>query len=495
MKLFQTIMLCFLAVMVVGCTQDFEIEQNQNLVNQTISDENKEEVIKSISENEVNGNEISFEENEIELNNLKENKEDQKNEVQSLSFNDLNDIVTVELNKEYSLNIQRNDLSYTYSFYVTEKEGSYTVIINGIEIPKDTLSIYFLVDDKEVQFEKIDDNTVSMSFTTSVQEKENEIPETEITIDVEIEIEDSYVELEWEDNIDNAKWYKVMHSSYDRNPTYPQDNAIGVIEFGKDQEFKHWNPNKGLNYYRISVVLLDDSVMHSEVIEINFEGEMEEEKEENSIQCEGPYKVLTQDNRCVWSCSQGTQPNDETNTCECKEGYEKTQTDDFGRKICEKKEDPNYMSLTDSFNFWSDQSSHNYQTFGTTGSGAYVCDGEISYSDFNYQQEPREDFNSLRLSGCNSSTGSVYLELQVKENSSEIKLMLKEAFGNRDFKLEIEGDDFGLFKSGSRCIDEYYYFDEMEEYTEDGILEILISDGVEYSCAGDPQLSYLEVYS
>ena len=78
MKLFQTIMLCFLVVMVVGCTQDFEIEQNQNLVNQTISDENKEEVIRSISENEVNGNEISLEENEIELNNLKENKEDQK---------------------------------------------------------------------------------------------------------------------------------------------------------------------------------------------------------------------------------------------------------------------------------------------------------------------------------------------------------------------------------------------------------------------------------
>lgn len=141
MKLFQTIMLCFLVVILVGCTQDFEIEQNQNLVNQTISDENKEEVIKSISENEANGTEISFEENEIELNNLKENKEDQKNEVQTLSFNDLNDIVTVELNKEYSLNIQRNDLSYTYSFYVTEKEGSYTVIINGIEIPKDTLSI------------------------------------------------------------------------------------------------------------------------------------------------------------------------------------------------------------------------------------------------------------------------------------------------------------------------------------------------------------------
>lgn len=273
MKLFQTIMLCFLVVILVGCTQDFEIEQNQNLVNQTISDENKEEVIKSISENEANGTEISFEENEIELNNLKENKEDQKNEVQTLSFNDLNDIVTVELNKEYSLNIQRNDLSYTYSFYVTEKIGNYTVIINGIEIPKDTLSIYFLVDDKEVQFEKIDDNTVSMSFTTSVQEKGNEIPETEITINVEIEIEDSYVELEWEDNIDNAKWYKIMHSSYDKNPTYPQDNAIGVIEFGKDQEFKHWNPNEGKNYYRISIVLEDDSVIHSEVIEINFEAE------------------------------------------------------------------------------------------------------------------------------------------------------------------------------------------------------------------------------
>ncbi|MEC8339756.1 MAG: hypothetical protein VXZ40_03960 [Nanoarchaeota archaeon] len=271
MKIFQTIMLCLLVSIVVGCTQDFEIEQNQNIVNQPISDGNKEEVIESISENEIN--EILFEENEIELNNLRENKENQKEDIQTLSFNNLDDTVTFELNKEYNLNIQRNDLSYTYSFYVTGKEGNYTVIINGIEIPKDTLSIYFLVDDKEVVFEKIDGNTVSMSFTTIPHKKENEDPETKTSIELEIEIEDNYVELEWEDNINNVKWYKVMHSPYNNNPSYPKDNAIGVIEFGKDQEFKHWNPNEGINYYRISAVLLDDSVIHSEVIEINFEAE------------------------------------------------------------------------------------------------------------------------------------------------------------------------------------------------------------------------------
>ncbi|MEC8220425.1 MAG: hypothetical protein VX028_00015 [Nanoarchaeota archaeon] len=271
MKIFQTIMLCLLVSIVVGCTQDFEIEQNQNIVNQPISDGNKEEVIESISENEIN--EILFEENEIELNNLRENKENQKEDIQTLSFNNLDDTVTFELNKEYNLNIQRNDLSYTYSFYVTGKEGNYTVIINGIEIPKDTLSIYFLVDDKEVVFEKIDGNTVSMSFTTIPHKKENEDPETKTSIELEIEIEDNYVELEWEDNINNVKLYKVMHSPYNNNPSYPKDNAIGVIEFGKDQEFKHWNPNEGINYYRISAVLLDDSVIHSEVIEINFEAE------------------------------------------------------------------------------------------------------------------------------------------------------------------------------------------------------------------------------
>jgi hypothetical protein len=134
--------------------------------------------------------------------------------------------------------------------------------------------------------------------------------------------------------------------------------------------------------------------------------------------------------------------------------------------------------------------------FGTTGSGDYVCNEEEGMSDFEYQFEPREDFNSLRLSNCAvSEEGSVYLEFEVKENSNEVKLVLNEAVGYRDFNLEIDGVDFGNFESGARCIDEYYYFEDMEEYTEDGILEILISDGVEDSCSGDPQLSYLEVYS
>ena len=40
------------------------------------------------------------------------------------------------------------------------------------------------------------------------------------------------------------------------------------------------------------------------------------------------------DNRCVWSCSQGTTPNFESNECECQEGFEETGVDQGNRRVC-----------------------------------------------------------------------------------------------------------------------------------------------------------------
>jgi peptidoglycan hydrolase-like protein with peptidoglycan-binding domain len=50
--------------------------------------------------------------------------------------------------------------------------------------------------------------------------------------------------------------------------------------------------------------------------------------------CPAPYHVLTSDNRCVWSCSVGTTPNNATNECSCQSGLTQTGTDSFGRRTC-----------------------------------------------------------------------------------------------------------------------------------------------------------------
>ncbi len=48
-----------------------------------------------------------------------------------------------------------------------------------------------------------------------------------------------------------------------------------------------------------------------------------------------PYHVLTDDGRCVWSCSAGTSPNNQTGECSCRAGLTETGKDRSGRKICE----------------------------------------------------------------------------------------------------------------------------------------------------------------
>ena len=51
-------------------------------------------------------------------------------------------------------------------------------------------------------------------------------------------------------------------------------------------------------------------------------------------ECPGPYRAVAPDGRCVWSCSQGTQPDPATNECVCQSGLTETGQDQFGRRVC-----------------------------------------------------------------------------------------------------------------------------------------------------------------
>jgi len=50
--------------------------------------------------------------------------------------------------------------------------------------------------------------------------------------------------------------------------------------------------------------------------------------------CPAPYHGLIED-RCVWSCGVGTEPNHASYECQCKDGYvEMAEIDDIGRRVC-----------------------------------------------------------------------------------------------------------------------------------------------------------------
>ncbi|CAF2388729.1 unnamed protein product [Rotaria sp. Silwood2] len=69
--------------------------------------------------------------------------------------------------------------------------------------------------------------------------------------------------------------------------------------------------------------------------------------------CSKPYHVLTSDNRCVWSCGEGTQPDSTTNECVCQVGYYQTGTDQFGRRVCTICPTPYHVLTSDNRCVWS----------------------------------------------------------------------------------------------------------------------------------------------
>ncbi|UJR10329.1 hypothetical protein I4U23_014535 [Adineta vaga] len=71
------------------------------------------------------------------------------------------------------------------------------------------------------------------------------------------------------------------------------------------------------------------------------------------VACPGPYHVLTDDNRCVWSCSEGTTPDDNSNECICQSGLVETSTDQFGRRVCTTCPGPYHVLTDDNRCVWS----------------------------------------------------------------------------------------------------------------------------------------------
>jgi hypothetical protein len=152
----------------------------------------------------------------------------------------------------------------------------------------------------------------------------------------------------------------------------------------------------------------------------------------------------------------------------------------------------NEFVLTDEFNFVKDKYTHNYKVEGSTYIGAYACDGNRkvnTVTEDGYFEE------SLRLSNCAHGEGSVSVDMEVTPNTKEIKLELREAIGYREIEILIDGVKFDLYKTATSCNYKEFIFENIQNLTYDGKVNIKINDGVPDSCSGDPQLIDMKLYS
>jgi hypothetical protein len=157
------------------------------------------------------------------------------------------------------------------------------------------------------------------------------------------------------------------------------------------------------------------------------------------------------------------------------------------------KTDVKNFVLTDNFNFWEDQSSHNYKIDGVTFKGGYYCSGSKRINSV-YDDTTGADM-TLRLSNCAHGDGSVSLDMAVNPGADSIKLVVQESTGSSSFFVKIDGIDFGHYKLGFACEETELFFEGLSDVTADGVVNIELLEGVPESCDGDPQMTYLNIYS
>lgn len=106
-------------------------------------------------------------------------------------------------------------------------------------------------------------------------------------VELEVELEDGKVELDWNEYpYDDFMYYKVMHSDWNSEIKYPDEAAKYV---GENQEETSYilDLHGTENYYRITVVLEENRYIHSDIVEIDYEehDEMKDDYEEAKLEC------------------------------------------------------------------------------------------------------------------------------------------------------------------------------------------------------------------
>ena len=137
---------------------------------------------------------------------------------------------------------------------------------------------------------------------------------------------------------------------------------------------------------------------------------------------------------------------------------------------------------TDAFDYWEDQSTHEFQATGSWSKGTYSCETD-----------------SLRLGGCDSGA-QASIKVAVLPDTDRVKLDFiipwsgaTPLAGPTGAALYVDGVYQGQV-SGLECTRSEFILENMSSYTADGEIEIMLIDDTP-DCDGDIQVSYLKVYS
>ncbi|MBT3464953.1 hypothetical protein HN451_08210, partial [archaeon] len=143
------------------------------------------------------------------------------------------------------------------------------------KIPVEEKDFNIIIDNNEEIIEKI---------PTEKEFENNEIIKNNITL--EILQGENEIELKWTPFIENLKYYKVIRSTKNPDPKYPQDKFIKTISDPDTINFVDTKFKNGLiNYYIIAAIKNDMSAVYSNVVIIDLRN-----PEDQVITLNGEYK-------------------------------------------------------------------------------------------------------------------------------------------------------------------------------------------------------------
>lgn len=131
--------------------------------------------------------------------------------------------------------------------------------------------------------DKLCGNTVTITSSATLEE-EVEVVADEYSDDASIEItlnavknDKEETELSWTKYTNgDLKWYKIVRSTTNAMPYYPNDGYIGVNSYAAETTFVDDEPESGTNNYRVCVITTSNKRGCSNVVSLNYElsGEM-----------------------------------------------------------------------------------------------------------------------------------------------------------------------------------------------------------------------------
>ena len=154
----------------------------------------------------------------------------------------------------------------------------------------------------------------------------------------------NYVYLYWNKfDKEKLRWYKVMKSSTNENPTYPEQSAFKVLENNGITKEIDYHPEQWTNYYRVCAITYENNRYCSNVKKVYIEKEKEEIEHPTVCTMEyapvcgytnGDYKTYS--NKCMLNADKAYYKY----AWECKDysDYDYKKEEEYKRKLEEKKQ-------------------------------------------------------------------------------------------------------------------------------------------------------------